>query len=195
MEEADSLAFDPHKWGHFPIEAGCVLVRDADAHRAAFANTAAYISPQKGGLASRTERFADRGPQLSRGFKALKIWMGLKSAGADRLGRLMRQNVEQARHLAGLVRSHGELELVATGPLNLVCFRYRGPDGRGDLNALNQALLVGLQESGVAMPSNTVLEGRYAIRVCINNHRTRREDLAVLVDEVVRRGRALRAAS
>jgi glutamate/tyrosine decarboxylase-like PLP-dependent enzyme len=193
MAEADSLAFDPHKWGHFPIEAGCVLVRDPAAHRAAFSTSASYTAPQAGGFASRTDRFADRGPQLSRGFKALKIWMGLKSTGADRLGRLMLQNVEQARFLAELVRGHEELELVATGPLNLVCFRYLGREPGRDLDSLNQTLLIQLQESGVALPSSTVLGGRYAIRVCINNHRTRREDLALLVDEVVRRGQALAA--
>jgi glutamate/tyrosine decarboxylase-like PLP-dependent enzyme len=192
MEEADTLAFDPHKWGHFPIEAGCVLVRDAFAHRATFSTSASYINPQTGGVAGRSDRFADRGPQLSRGFKALKIWMGLKSAGADRIGRLIAQNVAQARYLAGAIRQQADLELVAEGPLNLVCFRYRGRGGNGhDLDALNQTLLMELQESGVAVPSSTVLGGVYAIRVCINNHRTRREDLDLLVRETLERGRRL----
>ena len=191
MEEADSLAFDPHKWGHFPYEAGCVLVRDPAAHRAALSTAAAYTAPLHGGLASRNERFADRGPQLSRGFKALKVWMGMKAAGTDRLGRLIRQNVEQAVHLAALVRKEGELELLAEGPLNIVCFRYRATGAVKDLDGLNRAVLVELQESGVAVPSGTVLGGRFAIRVCINNHRTRRDDLQLLVKEVVQRGRAL----
>jgi glutamate/tyrosine decarboxylase-like PLP-dependent enzyme len=194
MERADSLAFDPHKWGHFPIEAGCVLVRDAAAHRAAFSTQASYTAPQAGGLAARSDRFADRGPQLSRGFKALKIWMGLKSTGTDRLGRLVLQNVEQARFLADLVGRTAELELLAHGPLNLVCFRYRGRGPGLDLDALNGRLLVELQESGVALPSSTVLRGQYAIRVCINNHRTLREDLELLVREVVARGQRLAGA-
>lgn len=194
MEEADSLAFDPHKWGHFPYEAGCVLVRDPAAHRAALSTAAAYIAPLPGGPASRQERFADRGPQLSRGFKALKVWMGLKATGTDRLGRLIRQNVDQASHLAALVKNHDELELLAHGPLNIVCFRYRGTGAVKDLDTLNRTVLVELQESGVAVPSGTVLGGRFAIRVCINNHRTRREDLRLLIDEVVRRGRALATA-
>jgi glutamate/tyrosine decarboxylase-like PLP-dependent enzyme len=194
MEEADSLAFDPHKWGHFPYEAGCVLVRDPEAHRAALSTAAAYTAPLPGGLASRHERFADRGPQLSRGFKALKVWMGLKATGTERLGRLIRQNVEQARYLAERVRKHEELELLATGPLNIVCFRYRGKPARPDADALNRAVLVELQESGAAVPSGTVLEGRFAIRVCINNHRTRKADLDLLVDEVARRGRAFAKA-
>jgi glutamate/tyrosine decarboxylase-like PLP-dependent enzyme len=195
IEEADSLAFDPHKWGHFPYEAGCVLVRDPLAHSAALSTAAAYTAPLPGGPASRHERFADRGPQLSRGFKALKVWMGLKAAGTDRLGRLIRQNVDQAVHLAELVDGHGDLELLARGPLNIVCFRYRGKKKAvPDLDALNRAVLVELQESGVAVPSGTVLGGRFAIRVCINNHRTRREDLQLLVDEVVRRGHAAAGA-
>ena len=190
MEEADSLAFDPHKWGHFPYEAGCVLVRDPAAHRAALSTAAAYTAPLPGGLASREERFADRGPQLSRGFKALKVWMGMKATGTDRLGRLIRQNVEQASRLVELVRTRDELELMAEGPLHIVCFRYRGTGDAKDLDALNRRVLVELQESGVAVPSGTVLGGCFTLRVCINNHRTRREDLRLLVDEVVRRGRA-----
>jgi glutamate/tyrosine decarboxylase-like PLP-dependent enzyme len=191
MEEADSLAFDPHKWGHFPYEAGCVLVRDAEAHRAAFAASADYLARLEGGIAGREDRFADRGPQLSRGFKALKIWMGLKAVGADRLGRSMLQNVEQARYLAERVVENAELEPLAPVPLNIVCFRYRGSGEPLDLDALNRALLVDLQESGVAVPSGTVLKGSFAIRVCLNNHRTRCEDLALFVQEVLRRGRAL----
>jgi glutamate/tyrosine decarboxylase-like PLP-dependent enzyme len=191
MEEADSVAFDPHKWGHLPYEAGCVIVRDAEAHRATFAASADYLARLEGGLAGRAERFADRGPQLSRGFKALKIGMGLKAVGTDRLGRLMLQNVEQARSLAERVARNDELELLAPAPLNIVCFRYRGSGASSHLDALNRALLVDLQESGVAVPSGTVLEGRFAIRVCLNNHRTRREDLALFLQEVVRRGRAL----
>lgn len=195
MEEADSLAFDPHKWGHFPIEAGCVLVRDAAAHRAAFAATADYLARLEGGLTGRSERFSDLGPQLSRGFKALKVWMGLKAVGADRLGRVIRQNVEQARFLAERVDDHDELERLAPAPLNIVCFRYRGRGAAGtcDLHALNRALLVELQESGMVAPSGTVLGGSFALRVCITNHRTRREDLQLLLHEVARRGRALLA--
>jgi glutamate/tyrosine decarboxylase-like PLP-dependent enzyme len=197
VADADSLAFDPHKWGHFPIEAGCILVRDGAAHRAAFASSAAYLARAQGGVAARTELFSDLGPQLSRGFKALKVWMGLKAFGADKLGRLMRQNVAQAAFLADRVRDNPELQLMAPAPLNIVCFRYRGPAAPGapeaeaDLDALNRALLVDLQESGLAVPSSTLLGGRFAIRVCITNHRTRLEDLVLLVHEAARRGRAL----
>ncbi len=190
MERADSLAFDLHKWGYFPIEAGCVLVRHAEGHRAAFTTTAAYLAAGEGGIASRTDRFADLGIQLSRGFKALKVWLGLKAEGTEKLGRLIQQNVEQAAYLAARVKETRELELLAPAPLNVVCFRYRG-DGGGDLDRLNKAILVRLHESGLAAPSYTVLDGRYALRVCITNHRTRREDLDLLVREVVRLGKEL----
>jgi glutamate/tyrosine decarboxylase-like PLP-dependent enzyme len=192
MTRADSLAFDPHKWGYFPIEVGCLLVRDPEGQRAAFTTAAAYLAPGEGGIAGRTDRFADRGMQLTRGFKALKVWMGLKAEGTEKLGRLIKQNVEQAAHLASRVRETKDLEILAPAPLNIVCFRYRG-DGKGDLDRVNKAILVRLHESGVAAPSYTVLGGRYALRVCITNHRTRREDLDVLVREVVRLGRELSA--
>jgi glutamate/tyrosine decarboxylase-like PLP-dependent enzyme len=192
MERADSLAFDPHKWGYFPIEVGCVLVRHREGHRAAFATTAAYLASGEGGIAARTDRFADLGVQLSRGFKALKVWMGLKAEGTEKLGRLIQQNIEQAAHLAARVRETPALELLAPAPLNIVCFRYRG-EGGSDLDRINKAILVRLHESGVAAPSYTVLEGRYALRVCITNHRTRREDLDLLVREVLRLGKEIAA--
>jgi glutamate/tyrosine decarboxylase-like PLP-dependent enzyme len=190
MELADSIAFDAHKWGHFPYEAGCVLVRDPERLRGAFAATAAYLARAEGGITARGERFADRGPQLSRGFRALKLWMGLKAEGTLRMGRAIRQNVEQARYLAERVQERPELELLAPAPLNIVCFRYRGTRPGLDLDGLNRALLVEIQESGVAVPSATTLGGRYALRVCITNHRTRRSDLDFFLAETLRRGQA-----
>jgi glutamate/tyrosine decarboxylase-like PLP-dependent enzyme len=192
LERVDSLAFDLHKWGYFPVEVGCVLVRDAAAHRRSFTVTADYLAPVPGGIAWRNPRMSEHSPQLSRGFRALKVWMGLKEQGVAKLGRLVQQNVDQAAYLAEKVRAHGELELLAPAPLNVVCFRYAGapPDA---LDALNRALLVRLHESGVAVPSHTIIRGAYAIRVAITNHRTRRDDLDVLLDAVVRLGRELRA--
>jgi glutamate/tyrosine decarboxylase-like PLP-dependent enzyme len=191
LSRVDSLAFDLHKWGYFPIEAGCVLVRDAAAQRRSFAVSADYLAASPGGLASRTPRLAEHGPQLSRGFRALKVWMGMKEHGVEKLGRLVQQNVDQAAYLADRVRAHGELELLAPAPLNVVCFRYVGqPAVRSD-DALNRRLLVRLHQSGVAVPSHTLIRGTYALRVAITNHRTRRADLDLLVDEVVRLGRAV----
>jgi glutamate/tyrosine decarboxylase-like PLP-dependent enzyme len=120
--------------------------------------------------------------------------MAVKADGARKYGRLIQQNVDQAEHLAGLVRRSDVLELTAPAPLNIVCFRYKVP-GRDDdaLNELNRAILVRLHESGVALPSYTTLDGRFCIRVAITNHRTRRSDLDLLVAEVTRLGASLAA--
>ncbi len=190
MERADSLGFDLHKWGYLPFECACVLVRDAQAHRAAFASTAPYLvmaqrGPTAGGLP-----FADRGIDLTRGFKALKVWMSFKAHGVDAIVRLVEQNVAQAQYLAARVTGSPALELLAPVPLNVVCFRY-APAGLSEArrNAVNEEVLVRLQEGGIAVPSGTTLRGRYALRAAIVNHRTRREDLDALVDAVERMGR------
>lgn len=192
LEKADSLAFDLHKWMYVPYDAGCVLIRDAEAHRRAFELTPAYLDRVDGGLAAVPPYFSFRGMELSRGFRALKVWMSLKAEGADRYARIIRQNVEQARHLAALVEASPVLELLAPVPLNVVCFRFVEPGAEeGELDDRNRRILVRLQESGVAVPSSTVLDGRYALRVAITNHRTRRRDLDLLAAEVVRLGREL----
>lgn len=196
LERADSLAFDLHKWGYVPYEAGCVLVRDAALQRSAFDVTAAYLAPARGGLAPEGPKLSDLGPQLSRGFRALKVWMALQEHGFDKLARLIRQNVAQAAYLADLVRAEAELELGAPAPLNVVCFRYRGQPGAlhdEQLDALNAALLLRLHEDGIAVPTYTRLGGRYLLRVAITNHRSRREDFASLTREVLRLGRELQA--
>lgn len=192
MERADSLAFDLHKWMYVPYEAGCTLIRDGERHRAAFAATGAYLSPTTRGVASGPVWFGELGVQLSRGFRALKIWLSIKEHGIEKYGRLIEQNIEQARYLASLVEAEPELELLAPVPLNIVCFRYSKADaGDEELNALNRELLILLQESGVAVPSHTILNGRYAIRVAITNHRSRREDFDLLVSKVREIGRSL----
>ena len=134
---------------------------------------------------------SEYGVQLSRGFRALKIWMSLKEHGIDRYARLVRQNIDQARYLAALVRAAPDLELMAPVPLNVVCFRWVGA-GLDDaaLDTINQEVLLTLHESGVAVPSNALLGGRFAIRVAITNHRSRRDDFDLLVREVRRLGAA-----
>ncbi|MEO6503885.1 MAG: aminotransferase class V-fold PLP-dependent enzyme [Jatrophihabitantaceae bacterium] len=199
FERADSLAFDLHKWMYFPYEAGCVLVRSDAEHRAAFRYDAHYMTPSTRGLSAATsQQFTEYGPQLSRGFRALKVWMGIKEQGIDKFRRLIEQNVQQAAYLAELVTASPELELLADVSLNVVCFRYRGrAEAPGDdvLNAVNEELLNLLQESGAAVPSHTVLEGRYAIRVANTNHRSCRADFEALVEQVLAQGRALTQAA
>lgn len=182
LDRADSLGFDLHKWGYLPFECACVLVRDATLHRATFATAAAYLEhtvrgPIAGGLP-----FADRGMDLTRGFKALKVWLTFQAYGVDKMVRLIEQNVDQAAYLGRRIEERPELELVTPVHLNVVCFRHRGPD------SLNEEILLRLQESGIASPSGTRLGGRHVIRVCIVNHRTRREDLDLMLDTVLRLG-------
>lgn len=192
LEEADSMGFDLHKWGSLPFECACVLVRDPEVHRAAFAASASYLAPATRGVIAGGLPFAERGLELSRGFKALKVWLSLKADGVDKMVRLIEQNVAQTRYLAGRVEQHPDLELLAPAPLNITCFRY-APAGVPDtvLDTLNAELLIRLQERGIAMPSSTVLRGRYALRVANVNHRTRREDLDTLIEGVLTLGREL----
>ena len=194
IELADSVALDLHKWLHVPFEAGCILVRDRRAHRAAFALTPEYLAHAPRGLASGADWYSEYGVQLSRGFRALKVWLSFKEHGLDKYGRLIDQNIAQAERLAELVRAEPELELMAPQSLNIVCFRYRGAGGtQAQLNALNQELLIRLHEAGRVAPSYTTLGGNYCLRAAIANHRTRTSDLAVLIDETLRIGRELRA--
>src|SRR5690606_13319872 len=123
IERADSLALDLHKWLHAPFDIGCALVKNAAAHRNAFATTPEYLESSPRGLAS-GQWLHEFGPQTSRGFRALKVWMALKQQGAKKFGRLIDQNIQQAHYLAEQVNAHPELRLMAPAPLNIVCFRF-----------------------------------------------------------------------
>lgn len=192
MEQADSIAVDLHKWGYLPFEVGLALVRDPDAHRATFATSSRYLDATPRGIVAGGLPFADLGVQLSRGFRALKVWMSLKAHGADTWGRLVAQNVAQARHLRDRVLAEPRLELLAPVPLNVVCFRYLPPglDGAA-IDAVNQEILLRVQEQGIAVPSSTVLGGRFALRVAVTNHRSRREDFDLFVESVLEIGRQI----
>ena len=189
QEQADSIAFDLHKWGYLPFEAACVLVRDPDGQTDTYASDVTYLNGMQGGLAVDITYFADRGLQLSRGFRALKVWMALKHHGSDLIGAMIQKNIDQARYLESLVRAHPDLELLSGASLNIVCLRYvaSGFDDEA-LDTLNQNILVQLQESGVAIPSHGVIRGRFAIRVCNTNHRTQMEDMDILIDAIVKEG-------
>ena len=163
-----------------------MLVRERERHHAAFAAKASYLTKLEGGIAAGPGLFNDYEPQLSRNFRALKVWMNLKAYGVDRFARLIGQNLEQAQYLKGRVEKEPALELLAPVPLNIVNFRYGKPGlDEAALNALNQRILIALQERGIAAPSSTMLKGRFAFRVCITNYRSRREDFDALVDGVL----------
>lgn len=186
LERADSLALDFHKWAQVPYDAGFILVRDGALQRAAFAAPAQYLARASRGLAAGEHWPNDYGPDLSRGFRALKTWVTLRVHGTRRLGEVMGETCRIARHLAARVAAEPELELLAPVPLNIVCFRYR----HADADRLNARIVADVQESGIAAPSTTRIDGKLAIRAAIFNHRTREHDVEQLVEAVLRLGRA-----
>ena len=187
IESADSIAFDFHKWLHVPYDAGCVLVRDGEIHRATFASEGPYITRMKRGLAAGEPWFTDYGPDLSRGFRALKVWFTIKEHGSAGLARAIERNCEQARYLQEQLRSDDLFEVVAPVALQIVCFRPRIAGlSEEQLDRLTDESVIRLQESGVAVISSTTLAGRRAMRACITNHRTQEADLDVMLHELRR---------
>jgi glutamate/tyrosine decarboxylase-like PLP-dependent enzyme len=193
IERADSLGFDWHKWGQVPYDCGFLLVRDGALHRRTFAADAAYLQRAERGLAGGDWWPCDYGPDLSRGFRALKTWFTLKTYGADAIGRSIAGTVALAQELAARIAAEPELELLAPVPLNIVCFGYRSAEA----DRLNAEIVADLHEAGRVAPSLTTIGGRTAIRAAIVNHRTTTTDLEALVASVLGLGRAasgLRAA-
>jgi aromatic-L-amino-acid decarboxylase len=189
IQAADSLAFDFHKWGQVPYDAGFVLVRDGELHRKAFASPAAYLEREARGLAAGSTWPCDLGPDQSRGFRALKTWFTLKVYGLQALGRTIARTCELARYLEQRVKATEELELMAPVSLNIVCFRFRCPDA----DRVNARIVVHLQESGLCAPSTTRIDGELAIRAAITNHRTSAAHIDALVDAALSIGRSLTA--
>ena len=197
IERADSLALDLHKWMYMQYEVGCILVRHEHQHRKAFSLTPDYLAHGEGGRGlsgGDLPWFSDYGFQLSRGFRALKAWMSLKEHGSCKYARIIQQNINQALYLGELVNASPKLELSAPVTLNVVCFRYVAPDmDNYALDELNKQIVIELQEQGVAVLSGTVVKGKYVLRAANSNHRSRREDFDVLVREVIRIGKELKA--
>jgi glutamate/tyrosine decarboxylase-like PLP-dependent enzyme len=192
IEHADSIAFDLHKWIYLPFEVACLLVRDAKAHRETFAMRPSYLAESPRGVIAGGLPFAERGLELTRSFRALKVWMSFKTHGIEAYARLIEQNVRQARYIASLIEANRELELVAPVTLNVVCFRFAPQDAnRESLNQVNEEILLRIQESGLAVPSATTIDGKLALRVAITNHRSKRKDFDLLVEASSRIGREL----
>jgi aromatic-L-amino-acid decarboxylase len=190
LEKADSVAFDLHKWMHIPYDAACLLCRHSEHHRATFSSAASYIEKHARGIASGTW-FIEYGIETSRPFRALKIWLALKENGFKKYAHLIEQNVAQARHLADLILAEPHLQLLAAN-LNIVCFQFAPPATQEPaLSELNRELLYQLHATGIWVPSYTVLNGRFAIRVAIANHRSTTEDLDIFVRDVLRIGSEL----
>ena len=186
IDRADSVAFDFHKWAQVPYDAGCIVVRDQARQLETFSAEAAYLKRETRGLAAGGVWPCDLGPDLSRGFRALKVWMTLSVHGSDRIGAIAEQTCALAAMLAARVDREPALQRLAPVALNIVCFRYIA--ATGDLDRLNADIVADLHESGIAAPSTTMVSGLLAIRVAIVNHRTEETDIAILVDEILAAG-------
>ncbi len=192
IEEADSLAFDLHKWLYVPYEVGCTLIRDPKKHRDSFAITPNYLLQEKRGLSGGLDSINNYGFELSRGFKALKVWMSIKEQGRAKYAVMIAQNNRHAAYLAALVEQNPYLELTAPLSMSITCFRMIQPGWEEKaLQELNKEILLRLQEEGIASPSSTILNGKYTLRVANTNQRTRKEDMELLVREVLRLGKSI----
>jgi len=188
IERADSLALDLHKGLHAPFDVGCALVRDRRQHRLTFAEDAEYLQKASRGIAA-AEFLHDYNLDTSRGFRALKIWMMLKEHGVEKFGRLIDQGIGQAHYLTERITRESLLELMAPTVIDVVCFRYNpGRLDEGALRDLNIEVMLRLQEFGIAAVSDTTIHGHHCLRAAICNHRTRRADLDLLVQETLRIG-------
>jgi aromatic-L-amino-acid/L-tryptophan decarboxylase len=184
LENADSIALDFHKWGQVPYDAGFLMVRDGRQHRETFSAPAAYLRRETRGLAAGSPWPCDLGPDLSRGFRALKTWFTLKTYGTEKLGAMITRTCALAGYLETRILAEPRLELLAPVQLNIVCFRYRA----ADVNKVNGNIVVDIQESGIAAPSTTVIDGQLAIRAAIVNHRTDTCDIDALISAVLEFG-------
>jgi aromatic-L-amino-acid/L-tryptophan decarboxylase len=187
IERADSLAFDLHKWMYLPFEVACVLVRDRATHEATFSVTPSYLTDEGRGVIAGGLPFADRGMELTRNFKALKVWLSLKAHGVETFSRAIEENVSQARRFGDRIVRVKDVVLCAPVSLNIVCFRVAPPSMSPEQqDALNKELLLRIQETGLAIPSGSRIDGRYVIRVACSNHRSRWEDFELLASGVER---------
>ena len=196
LELADSVALDPHKWLYSPLEAACVLTRDKDALSNAFAFYPEYYM-----LDAEIEEginYYELGMQNSRGFRALKVWLGLRAAGAKAYRESIRDDIALAKQLYDLAEDHPELR-AATLHLSIATFRYVPPgiDERSEqdyLNALNRKLLAEIQAGGEMYVSNAVVDGTSLLRACVVNFRTASADIDAIADRVVDMGRRIHSA-
>lgn len=196
LAQADSVALDPHKWLYLPVDVGCVIYRQPELARAAFTHEAEYTRII-GAEAEEAFAFWDYGPELSRRFRALKVWMLLKGVGLQSLGEAIENNLACAHHLDSLVRASDDFEMAAPVELSIFCFRHLPPQLKGEgpkkIDAYNERLLIALQHDGSSYLSNTTLAGRFALRGCVLNYRTTFQDMEMLLDDLRRVAKSLPA--
>jgi aromatic-L-amino-acid/L-tryptophan decarboxylase len=190
MARADSLALDPHKWLYQPFEAGCLLVRDARLLERAFHVLPPYLQdtalPTAGAGGAGTQRlpvnFADRGIQLTRAARVLKVWLSVQTFGLAAFRAAIDDTLDLAHYAESRIRRSAALELLTPARLGIVCFRRRTPDATRGADELNEALLRALLDAGIAMISSTRVRDAFALRLCVLNYRTRRDDIDAVLD-------------
>jgi glutamate/tyrosine decarboxylase-like PLP-dependent enzyme len=194
LELADSISLDPHKWLYQPLDCGCLLYRSSDAAQRTFAHSGEYArsltaDPIEGFV------FFEESLELSRRFRALKLWLSLRYHGVAAFRQSIMKDLAQARRLANAIKREPELELLAPVELSAVCFRYRGADNRSneELNSFNRALLKRVVQRGRVYLSNALLRGKFSLRACIVNHRTKDSDVDSVIPEVLAAAQEVRA--
>jgi aromatic-L-amino-acid/L-tryptophan decarboxylase len=189
MERADSVAMDPHKWLYVPYEAGATLVRDPATLRAMFAHRAEYLELEEDSYLEGRVWMSDLGPQLTREFRALKVWAVMRAVGLERYRELWRNDIAVAREIVRLAAGQPKLEVAAPSDLSCFCVRY--VPARGDANAFNRTLLDRTHRDGRMFVSGTTLDGRFVLRGCVTNFRSTLADAEICVETIVELGRRL----
>ena len=189
MERADSVAMDPHKWLYVPYEAGATLVRDPATLRAMFAHRAEYLALEEDSYLEGSVWLSDLGPQLTREFRALKVWAVMQAVGLERYRELWRNDIAVAREITRLAAREERLEVPVASDLSCFCVRY--VPRRGDANAFNRTLLDRTHRDGRMFVSGTTLDGTFVLRGCVTNFRSTLADAAICVDTIMELGRQL----
>ncbi len=186
IQRADSIAFDFHKWGQVPYDAGFILIRDGKLHHDTFAAPSSYLRRETRGMAAGSPWPCDFGPDLSRGFRALKTWFTIKVYGTDKIGSVISDTCKLAQYLKKCVEINSSLELLAPVSLNIVCFRFRcNNSDLMNIDEINANIVLDLQESGIVAPSTTTINGCLAIRAAIVNHRTSTYEIDALIKATI----------
>lgn len=192
MHLADSISLDAHKWLFQPFEAGCVMVRDVATLERAFSVHPEYLQDTRLGMEQ--VNFADRGLQLTRSFRALKVWMSIQTFGMAAFRQAIARGIELADRAGDHVRNSETLELLSPPSLGILCFRIR-PRGSqlpaARLDEINEQVQAGVIAAGAAMLSSTRLRGIYSLRLCIMSHQTTWDDVRETLEAIEQQGRML----
>jgi aromatic-L-amino-acid decarboxylase len=195
LEKADSLSLDPHKWLYQPVDCGCLLYRDASAARGAFSHTGDYAKTLQEDPVE-TFAFFEESLELSRRFRALKLWLSLRYHGLANFREAIRNDLRNAQRLVDLIAAQHELELLAPVPLSAVCFRYVSKSNSSrPIDELNRRILRRTVHRGKVFLSNATIQGHFALRACFVNHRTTPQDVDEIVAEVLSVGREMAAGA